>query len=141
MFFPVSRTGVRHRLPMEMLTARPDNLLGNVALASLVAGVPVGLVFAAVGLATHPLGDSGTWSASLGSVLLAPALVLLAGLALLPVLYALGKVGYAGPAVVYALSILFSLVLTASDVRAGLVGFALSLPASFVFCRLAYAQR
>lgn len=124
---------------MDLLTARPEKLFGNVALASLVAGVPVGLVFAAVGLATHPPADSATWSASLGSVLLAPVLVFLAGLVLLPILYALRRFGCAGPAVVYALSILFSLALMGGDARAGLVGFALTLPASFVFCRCAYA--
>lgn len=124
---------------MDLLTARPEKLFGNVALASLVAGVPVGLVFAAVGLATHPLADSATWSASLGSVLLAPVLAFLAGLVLLPILYALRRFGFAGPAVVYGLSVLFSLTLMGSDVRAGLVAFALALPASFVFCRFAYA--
>ena len=30
---------------MEMLTARPENMFGNVALASVVAGIPVGLLF------------------------------------------------------------------------------------------------
>lgn len=123
---------------MDLLTARPQNLLGNVALASALAGVPVGLVFAIVGLATHPLTERATWTAGVGSVLLAPVLVFVAGVLLLPILWALRKLGFAGPLFVYALSVLFSLVLMGSDVRAGILGLLLSLPASFVFCRCAY---
>lgn len=123
---------------MDILTARPERLFGNVALASLMAGLPAGLVFAIAGLVTQPLLSSATWIASFGSVLLAPVLVFIAGLVLLPVLYALRKAGYAGPLSVYALSTLLSLVLMSSDVRAGLLGLVLSLPASFVFCRYAY---
>ncbi|WP_386066085.1 hypothetical protein ACFJIW_16265 [Tahibacter sp. UC22_41] len=123
---------------MDILTARPERLLGNVALASLMAGLPVGLIFAIAGLATQPLLSSATWSAGFGSLLLAPVLVFIAGLILLPVLYALRKVGYAGPLSVYVLSTLFSLVLMSNDMRAGLLGLVLSLPASFVFCRYAY---
>jgi hypothetical protein len=123
---------------MDILTARPEKLFGNVALASVMAGLPIGLVFAIAGLVTQPLLLPATWTAGLGSVVLAPVFVFIAGMVLLPVLYALRRAGYAGPFFVYALSTLFSLVLMSSDLRAGLLGFALSLPASFVFCRYAY---
>lgn len=123
---------------MEMLTARPENMFGNVALASVVAGIPVGLLFAVIGLATHPIAALDTWKASLGSVLLAPVFILVAGLIMLPVLYGLRRLGYAGPLVVWALSGLFSIVLMSSDVRAGLLGLMLAMPASYVFCRYAY---
>lgn len=125
---------------MDLLTARPEHLFVNVLRASLMTGAPVGLVFAAYGLATHPIAAPDTWTASLGSVLLAPVFILIAGVVLLPILYLLRRVGYAGPVTVYALSTIFSVVLLSSDVRAGLLGFVLALPASFVFCRYAYGS-
>jgi len=125
---------------MDPLTARPDHLFMNVLRASLMAGIPVGLVFAAYGLATHPISASETWMASLGSMLLAPVFVLIAGVVLLPILHLLRRFGYAGPLTVYALSITVALVLMSSDLRAGLLGFALALPACFVFCRHTYGS-
>lgn len=134
---PARPESTHEPLPMDLLTARPENLLANVLRAGLMAGIPVGLVFAAYGLATHPIAAPDTWTASLGSVLLAPVFVLIAGVLLLPILVLLRRAGYAGPLFVYALSTIFGLVLLSSDLRAGLLGFALALPTSFVFCRYA----
>ncbi len=124
---------------MDLLTARPEKLFGSVAFASVAASVPVGLLFALYGLATHPFASPDTWKASLGSVLLAPVLIFVAGVLLLPILFLLRRVGYAGPFCVYALSSLCSVVVLGSDAGAGLLSLALSLPASYVLCRHAYS--
>ncbi len=125
---------------MDIFTARPENLFRNVTLASLLVGFPVGLAITLIGIFTQPSTAHTASAGVFAGVLLAPAFIFIAGVILLVPLYGLRKIGYAGPFFVYIFSAIFSLVLVGGDIRVGLISFALSLPASYVFSRYAYRE-
>jgi hypothetical protein len=127
---------------MDIFTARPERIIGNVALASLVAGIPVGIVLALLGALQSPDLSAIQWLAGLGSgALLGPVLIFIAGFMLIaPLLHGLRRFGYGGPLFVYAMAAIFSLTVMASDLRSGIVSLVLSIPAAWIFCRHAYVD-
>jgi len=128
---------------MDIFTAKPERVLGNLALASLVAGAPVGLVLSLLGGFLYAKEETPhAWIAGVAEgLLLGPTLVMIGGLAFIaPLLLALRHFGLGGPFFVYAASVAVSLVALADGFNAGLVCLALSLTASYVFSLHAYAN-
>lgn len=127
---------------MSIFTSRPERIVGNIALASLVAGIPAGLVLSLLGALQSRNLSAIQWLGGLGSgALLGPALIFIAGFVLIaPVLHGLRSLGYGGPAFVYAMAAIFSLTAMASDLRSGIASLILSIPAAWIFCRHAYVD-
>ncbi|WP_094711514.1 hypothetical protein [Hahella sp. CCB-MM4] len=126
---------------MKSLTARPEKIIGNIALASLLAGPPIGVALSLLGGLLQPSGLSVLdWIEVIVSGLFAgPFILFIAGLVVLaPTLGVLRHFGYGGPTFVYAITTLFSFFSMSSDLRLGLVSLAFSLPASYVFCKYSY---
>lgn len=128
---------------MNIFTARPQKILGNVALASLLPGVPAGAVMTLIaGLFLQTKTASWLdWVQELGiGMLLGPFFVFVGGVLLLaPTLSVLRHLGNGGPFFVYAISAVASLLAMGEGLRFGLAVAVFSLSASFVFCRRAYA--
>ncbi|NZA27019.1 hypothetical protein H0E84_11580 [Luteimonas sp. SJ-92] len=126
---------------MHMLSAHPERIIGNIALASLMVGVPVGVGLSMVGGLMQPGGASWLdWlkGAAAGAAL-GPTAIFVAGMLLVaPVLALLRPLGYAGPLTVYVIASLFGTLALRDDLRLGAVVLAFALPAAFVFCRYAY---
>lgn len=127
---------------MNIFTAPPQNILGNVALASLLAGMPSGAVMSLIAGIFLPSG-TGSWldwaqQIAIG-MLLGPFFVFLGGLVLLaPTLSVFRCLGYGGPFFVYAISAIASLLAAGEGARFGVAVAVFSLSASYVFCRRAY---
>lgn len=127
---------------MDIFTAPPERIFGNVALASLVAGIPAGIVLSLLGAIASPgnLSPMEWLSATGEGLLLGPTFTFIGGsIFIVPTLYTLRYIDYAGPFFVYAISVIISLVMMSDGIRAGLATLLLSLPASYVFCRQAYS--
>jgi hypothetical protein len=128
---------------METITARPHRIVGNIALASLIAGVPIGIVLSILGAVLEPAGHSVIEKLEgIGSgALLCAAVVFVVGLIVVaPIVAGLRYLGYAGPFSVYAISAVFGLVCMSGNVRFGLAALVTGLAASHVFNRYAYAD-
>lgn len=127
---------------MNTFSARPEKITGNVALASLIAGIPLGLLISAIGAFRHASGLFGVAlveSIALGA-LIAPVGLFLCGLIVItPVLTLLRRFGFGGPFFVYAISITLAVPFFANGLLPGLAALALALTASYAFCRSAYA--
>ena len=128
---------------MEMITASPQRIVGNIALASVMAGVPIGIVLSILGIVLEPAGHSVIEKLEgIGSgALLCAAVVFVVGLVVVaPIIAGLRHLGCAGPFSVYAISAVFGLVCMSTDVRFGLVALVTGLAVSHVFNRYAYAD-
>ena len=128
---------------MSIFTDRPQKILGNIAVTSLVAGVPLG-VFSTIlaGVVLHSNNRSVVeWAKELGLGLLqGPFFVFIAGLILIaPILTVLRRFDYGGPFFVYAISVIFSLVLLHDNLAFGAMSMVFALFSSYVFCRYAYS--
>ncbi|MBB1061370.1 hypothetical protein [Marilutibacter spongiae] len=126
---------------MEGFTARPERIIGNIALASLLAGLPVGLMFSLwAGMQAWARTPLPVWLREVGGgALMCAAVTFLAGLVLVaPSLWLLRRFGLGGPFFVHAVAVLASLAMMADQPRMGLAALALAVPASLVFCRYAY---
>src|SRR6185369_6921813 len=99
---------------MTIFTARPQRILGNVALASLIAGAPIGILMTIVAgvFIQHTNHSVLEWIKELGNgLLLGPFFIFIAGLILIvPALSVLRYFGYGGPFFVYAIGMMFGLV-------------------------------
>lgn len=128
---------------MDTFSARPERIIGNVALASLAAGIPLGLLLSAIGAFRHPSGLFGVAlakSIALGA-LVAPVCIFVCGLIVItPALALLRHFGFGGPFFVYAISITLAAPFFANGLLPGLAVLALALAASYAFCRSAYAS-
>jgi hypothetical protein len=126
---------------MDWLTEEPERILGNVALASLLAGGPAGALLGGLGglLGASPA-SAADWVGGVGSGALFGVFIafLFGACYILPALFVLRRVGFAGPASVVLLALLPVLVLLAEDARMGLVSLGIAVPVTLVFCRLAY---
>ena len=127
---------------MKIFTAPPQRIVGNIALASLVAGGPLGILLTVIaGLVLQSEDESMiAWAKELATgLLLGPFFILIAGLVLVaPALSVLRYFGYGGPFFVYLISIVFSLYALNDSLRFGGVVLLFSMAASYVFCRYAY---
>ncbi|MEO7324596.1 MAG: hypothetical protein ABIW82_07185 [Dokdonella sp.] len=126
---------------MEIFTARPQRIVGNIAVASLIAGVPMGVALAILGIVSEPAGHSliETLKGICSGALLCPAVLFVVGMIVVaPIVAGLRHVGYAGPFSIYSISLVFGLIAIADDVRFGTIALVVSLVASHVFCRYAY---
>jgi hypothetical protein len=127
---------------MDIFTARPRRILGNVALASLLAGVPAGVVMTVVGGLTSASGTASwlDWAQEIGiGMMLGPFFVFVGGVFLLaPTLSVFRYLGCAGPFFVYAISATASLFAMGEGAQFGVGVAVFSLSASYVFCRWAY---
>ncbi|MEO7757566.1 MAG: hypothetical protein ABIS07_13380 [Dokdonella sp.] len=115
--------------------------MGNIAVASLMAGVPIGAALAILGIVSEPAGHSliETLKGIGSGALLCPAVLFIVGMIVVaPIVAGLRHVGYAGPFSVYSVSVLFGLIAMADDVRFGTIAMVVGLVASHVFCRYAY---
>lgn len=128
---------------MDTFSARPERIIGNVALASLAAGIPLGLLISAIEAFRHPSGPFGVAlveSIALGA-LVAPVCIFLCGLIVItPALALLRRFDLGGPFFVYAISIALAVPFFANGLLPGLAALVLALAASYVFCRSAYAS-
>jgi len=128
---------------METFSARPANIIGNVALASLLAGAPLGLLISAVAamlLRQQYFGFELFKNIALGA-LAGPFYVFVCGIVFIaPPLFLLRRLGYGGPFFVYAISIAIGLPFLSNGLMAGLSVLALAAAASYAFCRLAYTD-
>lgn len=128
---------------MDTFSARPERIIGNVALASLAAGIPLGLLISAIEAFRHPSGPFGVAlveSIALGA-LVAPVCIFLCGLiVIMPALALLRRFDLGGPFFVYAISIALAVPFFANGPLPGLATLALALGASYAFCRSAYAS-
>jgi len=129
---------------MTIFTNHPQKILGNVAVASLVAGAPIGMLATIVaGVLLHPKNHSVLeWIKDLGAgLLLGPFFVFLAGIILVaPIIALLRRFGYGGPFFVYAIGVLFSLAALRDNFAFGAIVIVFALGASYVFCRGAYSD-
>ncbi len=126
---------------MELFTRTPERILGNIAVASVLGGVPMGLALATLAALTLPGNDTmPEFLIHIGKgALLGPILILMCGLCVIaPLMTLLRYLGYGGPFFVYAISLAVALLLFRDGWRAGLVALALGMAASYVFCRFAY---
>jgi len=130
---------------MDIFTARPQRILGNVALASLLAGVPAGAVMTLVGGLSRSFGTASwlEWAEQIGiGMLLGPFFVFLGGICLMaPTLTVFRFFGCGGPFFVYAISATASLLAMGEGAQFGAGVAVFSLSASVVFCRYAYAHQ
>lgn len=128
---------------MDQFTARPHHIIGNIALASLIAGAPVGAVFAALGGNMQPGAHTPwEWMHGVGSgALQGICFDFVAGILIIaPALAVLRRFGYGGPIFVYAISVVLGLTALADNLRFGLVVLAFAVTASTVFCARAYTD-
>ena len=128
---------------MERFTAHPERIIGNVALASLLAGPPIGVLLSILAGLLEPCQHSVLeWAKNIGGgLLIGPFVLLIGGLVVLaPILSVLRYFGYGGPAFVYIINLLFGLFAMSGDPRFGLVVLIFSLPASYVFCKYSYSS-
>ena len=126
---------------MESITARPDRIIGNVAVASLLAGPPIGVAMSVLGCLLDPSEHSALeWIKNIGGGLfIGPFVLAVGGLVVLaPILSILRYFDCGGPPAVYAITLLFSLFAMSSGPLFGLAVLIFSLPASYVFCRYSY---
>jgi hypothetical protein len=129
---------------MTIFTGRPQKILGNVAVASLVAGAPIGLIATTLaGIFIQPKNHTVLeWLTELGKgLLLGPFFIFIAGIVLvLPILTVLRRFNYGGPFFVYAISVAFSLAALHDNLAFGAMVMIFSMSASYVFCRGAYSD-
>lgn len=129
---------------MDIFTARPNRILGNVALASLLAGVPAGAAMTVIGgLSSASITASWLeWAEQIGiGMLLGPFFVFVGGIFLMaPTLIVFRFFGCGGPFFVFATSATASLLAMGEGARFGVGVAVFSLSASIVFCRRAYAD-
>ncbi|MDQ3039807.1 MAG: hypothetical protein M3R16_08430 [Pseudomonadota bacterium] len=126
---------------MELFTARPQRIVGTIALASLVAGVPIGLGASILGMVMYSTDHSAmeVVKSLAQALLVGPFLVFICGLIFIaPALSALRYFGYGGPFFVYAISMAIGLVFLKENLLSGLMVIVMGLAASFIFCRYAY---
>ncbi|MFP7723641.1 hypothetical protein [Lysobacter sp. A3-1-A15] len=129
---------------MGGVKAKPERIIGNVAVASLLGGVPAGAVLATMGVAVHATPPSALdgLQAVAQSALLGPVVSFVFGaLYLAPALALLRRTGFAGPLVAVVLTAVPVAALAQDSPRAGLIGVGLAVPVLLVFCRLAYGNR
>jgi hypothetical protein len=127
---------------MDTFSARPENIIGNVALASLLAGMPLGLLLSAVAAIFYQDQYSGieiVKNIALGAIV-GPVYVFVCGLVIVaPLLALLRLLGYGGPFFVYAISIAIGVPFLSNGVLSGLAVISMAVAASYVFCRFAYS--
>jgi len=127
---------------MDTFSARPERIIGNVALASLLAGIPLGLLISSIAAFLHPSHLSAmelVKGIALGAVV-GPVYIFLCGLFVIaPALALLRHFGFGGPFFVYAISIALAVPFFANGLLPGLAVVALALSASYAFCRFAYS--
>ena len=125
-------------------TTTPWTLIGNVALASLLAGLPLGLLISAVAAIRYQAQYAGieiVKNIALGAVV-APVFIFVFGLVVIaPLLTLLRHLGYGGPFFVYAISIGLAVPFLSNGVLSGLAAISMALAASYVFCRFAYSDQ
>ena len=129
---------------MDTFSARPEKIIGNVALASLLAGLPLGLLISAVAAIRYQAQYAGieiVKNIALGAVV-APVFIFVFGLVVIaPLLTLLRHFGYGGPFFVYAISIGLAVPFLSNGVLSGLAAISMALAASYVFCRFAYSDQ
>ena len=129
---------------MDTFSARPEKIIGNVALASLLAGLPLGLLISAVAAIRYQAQYAGieiVKNIALGAVV-APVFIFVFGLVVIaPLLTLLRHLGYGGPFFVYAISIGLAVPFLSNGVLSGLAAISMALAASYVFCRFAYSDQ
>jgi hypothetical protein len=130
---------------MLAITDRPERIFGNVALASLMTGVPIGIMFAIAYLVSGLEGASfASASKEIAACLLGPTFLifLIGGIGLGLPLWLLRRIGMAGPAIAFgicaALGLAFAIGIDRPAVALGVI--ATSIACGVVFCRLTYAS-
>jgi len=126
---------------MDAFSARPEKIIGNVALASLLAGLPMGLFISAIAAIFYHQQYSGFElfkNIALGAFA-APFYIFVCGVVVVaPLLALLRLFGCGGPFFVYAIGVSMGLPFLSNGIMSGLAVIAIALAASFAFCRFAY---
>lgn len=128
---------------MDWFREEPDRILGNVAVASLLAGGPAGAMVGVLGgLLQARTVSAGDWIGGIGSgAVFGVFLAFLFGACYIaPALVVLRRFGFAGPAFVALLASLPVLALLADDARIGVASLMIATPVTWVFCRFAYCN-
>ena len=129
---------------MFSINARPERIFGNVALASLTVGTPIGIAFSIAYLVSGSEGATlAGASKEIAACVFGPILLLLlAGSVGLGIpLWLLRRLGFAGPAIAFAFCAATGLVIAADISRPGVAlgVIATALIGGAAFCRFAYS--
>lgn len=126
---------------MDIFSERPSRIFSSVALASLIAGLPLSLIISifAATMASAPV-TLELIKELLESAFFGVFFVFLCGIVLIaPLLLLLRWLGLGGPFFVYAPSLALGVSFFSNGFQAGAAVTVLALASSFVFCRFAYA--
>lgn len=127
---------------MEVFTAKPVNIIGNLALSSLYAGLPIGMATAIYALFFDSTiaGFSQISKGVVETVILLPVMCFICGIILIaPVLSMLRYFGLGGPAFVYGICFLIACSFFELSVQGGLYVMGVAMACSYVFCSRAYS--
>jgi hypothetical protein len=126
---------------MNLLTARPENIIGNIALSSLYAGLPIGTV-TAIASVIYELGSLSFLDLTkrvAGTIIFLPAACFMCGLLLIaPALLLLRHFGFGGPALVYGMSFIVGCSFFELSMQGGFYVLTVAMVCSIVFCKRAY---
>ena len=121
-----------------MFTQRPERLIGSAALASLLGGVPLALIFSMWGaieggMSISPLHFVG-WAFGIAGICFALSFIIA-----VPSLALLRRLGVGGPASALIVGSLPGVIsLAEGDLRFGVFALVTGLVVSALFCRFAY---
>lgn len=126
---------------MEMFTARPVNILGNIVHSSFLTGVPVGIATGVYAIFFDKT-ITGFFEISKGlieTIVLLPVMCFLCGILLIaPALSILRYFGLGGPAFVYGISFFVSCCFFGLSMQGGFYVLGVAMACSYVFCSRAY---
>jgi hypothetical protein len=126
---------------MELFAARPERIIGNIALSSLYVGLPIGAVTGLVSVIQNSskisMLDMG--KGIFGATIFLPVACFICGLILIaPALWILRHFGLGGPAFVYGISFFIGCSFFGLSLQGGFFVLAVAMACSYVFCKWAY---
>jgi len=126
---------------MELFAARPERIIGNIALSSLYVGLPVGAITGLVSVmhSSSQISMIDMGKGIFGATVFLPVACFICGLLLIaPVLWILRRFDLGGPAFVYGISFLIGCSFFGLSLKGGFFVLAVAMACSHVFCKWAY---
>jgi hypothetical protein len=126
---------------MELFTARPKRIIGNIALSSLYVGLPTGLITGLVSVIYNSSDISMLDMAKgiFGATIVLPVACFICALLLIaPALWILRRFDLGGPAFVYGISFFIGSSFFGLSLQGGFYVLAVAMACSYVFCKYAY---
>lgn len=137
---PLKCRSVQTTTVMEAFAAPPEKIVGDFAFASLIAGVPIGVVLSIPGVLSEPWSHStieALEETGSGALLFRAGLFIVGMIVVATIVAGRRHIGYAGPFSVYSISRVFALIATSDDRRFGTGALVIELAASHLSCRYA----